>query len=79
VKSGSHRTEWRTEVKVFVLLTNGEAFSETWETRMAAAPAYHKALRWAHQEMRALGIRGRSRWSRFEVKVRDLGLPAEVA
>ena len=59
-----------TEVDIKVRLKNGRSFEENWETPLALAPAYHKALKWLMEGLIERNIQGRSRVHRIQIDVR---------
>lgn len=61
---------FHTSVEVHVRLKNGVSKSFRWSTGMAVMPTYHKAPKWAMQELKELNVKGRSAIAQIEVVAR---------
>lgn len=62
---------FHTEVDIRVTLKNGNRrYERNWETPLALAPAYHKAMRWLNEELKAENVKGRTTIQRVQVEVR---------
>lgn len=70
MKSSKAPPGFHSEVDIKVTLKGNRRLERGWETPIAIKPAYHKAIAWLDEELKAEGVVGRTTVQRIQVDVR---------